>query len=161
MRLYLAQHGEAVAPEQDADRPLSERGRADIENLSRFLHGRLQVSRVLHSGKTRARQTAEILRNAVPSETVLQAVDGINPRDDTGIFLQRLLQENSDTLVVGHLPFMADLVSRLLGAEQGGGLLRYTPGSLVALEPDDGGHWQIQWMVRPDLLGAGDGNGDS
>ena len=33
MRLYLVQHGEAVAKEVDPDRPLSEHGREDIVRL--------------------------------------------------------------------------------------------------------------------------------
>ena len=31
----------------------------------------------------------------------------------------------------------------------------YRPGSVVCLEGDSDGHWQIDWMIRPELLRQG------
>lgn len=60
MLLLLAHHGEAVGPEVDPRRPLSERGRAAVERLahSAALRG-VKPGVVWHSGKLRAKQTAE------------------------------------------------------------------------------------------------------
>ena len=78
MFLYLVQHGEALTKEADPDRPLSEAGRANVEHLAGFLAGRsLRVARVLHSGKTRARQTAEILAAALAPDAPVEAGDGL------------------------------------------------------------------------------------
>ena len=38
MKLYLMQHGDALQKDVDPDRPLSPRGRRDIEKIAAFLH---------------------------------------------------------------------------------------------------------------------------
>lgn len=77
MKLYLVQHGEALPKEVNSDRSLSDQGRQDAERLARFLAGRgVRVSRVWHSGRTRARQTAELLAAAVAPRTKAEACAG-------------------------------------------------------------------------------------
>ena len=62
MQILLAQHGDAVPKEVDEDRPLSDKGRADVERVAATLRqGQVSVSRIIHSGKTRAEQTSDIL----------------------------------------------------------------------------------------------------
>ena len=62
MRLYLVQHAEALPADVDPARPLSANGRTDAERVATLLTGQvLGITRVLHSGKTRAEQTAGIL----------------------------------------------------------------------------------------------------
>ena len=57
MKLYLTQHGLAVAKDVDPERPLSEQGRRDVRRLVDFLaDAGVRVKQVLHSGKTRAEQ---------------------------------------------------------------------------------------------------------
>ena len=70
MRIYLTQHGLAVPKDVDPDRPLSEQGRQDVQRLADFLKNTgAQVEQVLHSGKTRAEQTATILAPALPGRS--------------------------------------------------------------------------------------------
>ena len=57
-----------------------------------------------------------------------------------------------DTLVVGHLPFMARLVALLTTGDSESDIVAYCPGSVVCLERADAGHWVVQWMIRPDIL---------
>jgi phosphohistidine phosphatase len=57
MKLYLVQHGDALPKDIDPDRPLSNVGHAEVGLLAELLAGHMNISRVLHSGKTRARQT--------------------------------------------------------------------------------------------------------
>ena len=61
MWLYLVQHGEATSEEEDPERPLTERGVVDVHRVARKAAeaGIVTAVRVVHSGKTRARQTAE------------------------------------------------------------------------------------------------------
>jgi len=63
MRLYLVQHGKAKSKDEDPDRPLTDQGRNDIKKVAVFLaeNAGLKVTSIYHSGKTRARQTAEVL----------------------------------------------------------------------------------------------------
>ncbi len=153
MRLFLVQHGDAVSKAVDPDRPLSDGGRQDVERLAAFLAGRgIGAARVLHSGKTRARQTAEILAAAAAPGIRIEAAPGLDPNDPTAPMAEAVSGWASDTLVVGHLPFMDRLVARLVGGPETGGVTGFRPGSLVCLEPADAGTWTIAWMIRPELL---------
>ena len=152
MKLYLVQHGEALSKAQNPERPLSEQGQSDMERLAAFLAGDIQVSRVIHSGKERALQTANILAAALSSGAGVEAVDGINPKDPTGPFAQDISNFDGDTLVVGHLPFMAKLTNRLVTGSEDTAVAAFRPGSVVCLESVEPGDWQIQWMLRPELL---------
>ncbi len=154
MKLYLVQHGEALPKELDSERPLSDQGRQDVERLASFLADRgFRVSRVLHSGKTRARQTAELLATAVAPRTKAEARAGLAPTDPTEVFAETLASWCEDAMVVGHLPFMARLVTRLVTKGDDGRIVGYLPGSLVCLERDEHGAWAIAWMLRPELMG--------
>jgi phosphohistidine phosphatase len=151
MRLYLVQHGEAVAKEIDPERPLSEDGGRDIRQLGEWLARRgTQVSRVLHSGKTRARQTAEKLAVAVAPDLAVEAVSGLAPKDPVTPFLAGIGDwAGGDTLVVGHQPFMGRLVSALLNCGDRN-VVAYRPGTLVCLESDQTEGWLLVWVVRPE-----------
>jgi phosphohistidine phosphatase len=153
MKLYLVQHGEAYAKEVDPERPLTDRGRADIERLAAFL-GRagIEVGHVIHSGKLRAAQTADLLAAAVAPFVELEVNDHIHPDDDPRTIDWRQEAGGGDVMLVGHLPFMARLVSLLLAEDPDRPIAAYRPGSVVCLESDAEGRWQIDWMVRPELL---------
>lgn len=152
MKLYLVQHGDALAKDVDPDRPLSNVGHAEVGQLAELLSGHMSVSRVLHSGKTRAQQTAEIFTAIIAGEFPVEAISGIGPNDPVEKFANRLMNWDEDILVVGHLPFMARLVSLLVSDSVEKGVVSFSPGSIVYLESVDDGHFQVQWMLSPDLL---------
>lgn len=152
MKLYLMQHGDALAKNIDPDRPLSETGQSDVERVASFLAGRMEISRVIHSGKTRARQTAEFFEKLIASGLPSEAIHGINPNDPVEVFATQVTNWNEDILVVGHLPFMAKLVAWLVAGSADEPIVSYRPGSIICLESAVDGHWQIQWMIKPELL---------
>ncbi|MEN8213205.1 MAG: phosphohistidine phosphatase SixA [Pseudomonadota bacterium] len=152
MQLYLVQHGEALSKEIDPDRALSDRGRKDVEHLASFLAGQVRVERVFHSGKTRARQTAEILASAVASGREVEQLGGLAPNDPVEPFVKYAEEQGENLLVVGHLPFMARLAARLVAGSGKRAIFDYRPGSIVCLETGEGQPWRVQWMVRPELL---------
>ena len=153
MKLYLVQHGRAMTKEQDPERPLTEQGRRDIDRLGRFLgQAGIRVERVMHSGKLRARQTAEGLAEALAPHAEVEASGLLNPNDNPKAFDWQSESWDRDTLVVGHLPFMAKLAAHLVAEDEKLPLVAFQPGSLVCLERNDG-HWQIAWMLRPELFG--------
>ena len=154
MKIYLVQHGEACAKEVDPDRPLTDQGKADIERLAAFLkRAGIQVKRVIHSGKLRAAQTAERLAHAIAAGVELESCTLINPNDNPKTFDWQSDSRDRDTLVVGHLPFMARLVSHLLIEDENRLITAWQPGSIVCLQREDAGPWRINWMIRPELLG--------
>jgi phosphohistidine phosphatase len=153
MNIYLVQHGEAVSKDVDPDRPLSEQGVKDIEKMSVFLEAAgIQVDRILHSGKTRARQTAELFANRLLSGDQTDSVSDINPNNPVQAFAEGINDLSEDTMVVGHLPFMARLVSYLMAGQDDVTLVTYTPGSVACLGLNDDSQWSLLWMLRPELV---------
>ena len=157
MRLYLVQHGEALAKEVDPERRLSAGGRRDVRRLAEMLaKSGLRIPKVLHSGKARARETAELLAAALAPDGApggaVEAATGLGPNDPAAAFAATLSGSGEDLLVVGHLPFMARLVSRLVAGREEPALVAYLPGSMVCLERGEGGGWSLAWMLRPELL---------
>ncbi len=120
MKLYLVRHGEALAKEIDPDQSLSEAGRANVERLAAFVGQRgVRAARILHSGKTRARQTAEILAEAMADAGACAARDGLAPNDPTAPVADAFAESQDDTVLVGHLPFLGDLAARLVVGSEG------------------------------------------
>lgn len=61
-QLFLLRHGRADPGNDDAARPLAERGRDDVARLGRFLHRqKLMPATILCSNALRTRETAHIL----------------------------------------------------------------------------------------------------
>ena len=153
MRIYLTQHGLAVSKDVDPDRPLSEQGREDVRRLTDFLgNAGIHVGQVLHSGKSRAEQTAVILAGALLPEGKPQARAGLGPKDPLEKVSPEIACWPVDTLIVGHLPYLGRLASLLLASDSDQPLLAFHPGSMACLEKDAEGHWTLVWMVRPELL---------
>lgn len=150
MRLYLVQHGEACRKDVDPARPLTKGGRKDVERLAGLLEDMgVVVTRVVHSGKLRAEQTAARLAKTVAPGVAPEVSAHIAPDADPAGFDWR---GEGDALVVGHLPFMGRLVSLLVAGDAERPTVAYEPGTAVCLERDDGGRWRIAWMVRPEIL---------
>lgn len=156
MKLYLAQHGEAEASEVDPERPLSERGRGEVQAMAALLAASgVQVERVWHSGKLRAQQTALILAGKLLAAGKAEPIDGIRPNDPVEAFVADADVWEQDTLIVGHLPFMSRLVSLLVRGDAQREIVDYRPGSVACLERGAADAWVLAWMIRPDLLARG------
>lgn len=152
MKLYLAQHGLALSKEEDPERPLSDEGRSQVECLARQLgQAGVRVQRVWHSGKPRALQTAQCLSRRVMPRGRVERLDGLAPNDPVAEFVVDADVWQEDTLVVGHLPFMARLAALLLVQDAERELVRFTPGSVLCLERLDHDRWVMHWLLRPDL----------
>lgn len=154
MKLYLVRHGDSLPKEVDPDRPLSERGRTEVDRIASFLRGAgVRVASTMHSGKKRAQQTADLLAASI-SAGASKSIAGIGPLDSTDELARQLDGWQDDTMVVGHLPYMGKLVSRLVVASETATTVVFTPATVVCLERCDDGGFSIAWMLRPELLEA-------
>jgi phosphohistidine phosphatase len=153
MRLYLVQHGEALAKELDPERPLSEGGRRDVARIADLL-GRagIRVAHLAHSGKTRARQSAELLAAALLEGGEIESRSGIDPKDPIRPVAEEAGRWAEDAMLVGHLPFMGKLTSLLLSGAEQADAVSFRPGSVACLEREAEGRWTLAWMVRPELV---------
>ncbi len=147
MKVYLVQHAKPKSKEEDPDRPLSDEGKNDIIKIVKFLP-QLNIKKVLHSGKLRAQQTAEILAKSLKAEVING--DALEPLADPAIWAQRLDKETEDVMLVGHLPHLAKLASLLLCKDEDKQVIGFNQGGVVCLEKTDG--WSVSWIVTPHLV---------
>ena len=157
MHIYLVQHGAAVPKDENEERPLSDQGRDDVNKVASFLaRSGVSVPRVIHSGKLRAMETALLLSGVIgPGNVVEEAETGLAPNDSTDLFFAAIEEWTDDSIIVGHLPFMAKLASRLVTGNEDETVVHFKPGSVACLERgENGGGWTVSWFVRPELLGG-------
>ncbi|RMH62431.1 MAG: phosphohistidine phosphatase SixA [Zetaproteobacteria bacterium] len=152
MRIYLAQHGLAMAREQDPTRPLSAQGREDVTRCAGFLSlfEKPRPVRIMHSGKLRAEQTARMFAEAWGVAHVC-AVPGLAPKDDPHPWRARLQDMREDVMLVGHLPFLQRLLGLLLCGNDAHDPVRMRPGGVLCLERSKD-VWQLLWYIYPALF---------
>ena len=157
MHVHLVQHGDALSEEQNAQRPLSDMGRATVLRVARFLVAcgphwiDPPIGELRHSGKLRARETTEILGQALCPQVRPTAVEGMQPKDDpAGIRaeLESRRDEHTALMLVGHLPHLARLTGLLLTDDAGKSLVRFVNAAILRLS-FHGGDWAGDWYVTP------------
>ena len=150
MRVYLVHHGDAVGPDIDPRRPLSDAGRIAVEAAAAAAAARgARPAVVWHSGKLRARQTAEAFWRACNALAELSATRDLQPDDPPEWMRDRLRAEPRDVLIAGHFPHLPRLLSALLG-EDGSGSRSFPLHGVVALATeDDGKNWREDWRIEP------------
>jgi len=154
MRIYLVQHGRPVSKEENPQRPLSDTGRRDVSKVAEILKAAaIGLTQVLHSGKLRAQETANIIASTVGENLSPKVRENISPLDDPRTIASELGQLGDGTMIVGHLPHLSKLVSLLVTGSQETEVARFQQGGVICLEGNDSGNWAIAWMVVPQLLG--------
>jgi phosphohistidine phosphatase len=150
MALYLVQHGKAAPADIDPERGLSPEGRAEVERIADVAKGyEVRVTDILHSGKKRARQTAEIFADRLGAG--INAMDGMDPNDDVVAFAGRV-SAPEDRMFVGHLPFMEKLASYLIAGSTERPVFRFQNGGIVCLDSNQStGSWVIVWTLMPHI----------
>ncbi len=153
MRIYLVQHGEATSREENPQRPLSDKGASDVRKIGDFLYEKseLCISEVLHSGKLRAEQSAELFARCLNG--VYSAAPDLNPNDDPALWSAHLAAREKDVMIVGHLPHISRLAALLLTGDSNQAPVAFQNAAVVCLERDAESTWHLQWMLTPDLLG--------
>jgi len=153
MRLYLVQHGEAKSETEDAERPLTLRGTEDVKKVAEMLRKlQIKLPKIVHSGKLRAKQTAEILAQGLNiSLPLVQVSPVLNPNDDVRPWAERIQKEIDDLMLVGHLPFLDKLASTLLCGNENAKLVLFRYGAIVCLEQKEDKGWAVRWVLTPEM----------
>ncbi len=153
MRVYLVQHGEAKSKDEDPDRHLTDPGAADVKKMAECVRPLgLDVNAVWHSGKPRARQTAELLAPAIGAEGHVEEHDDLSPNAPVVPVGDRLWRRADDVMIVGHLPFLNRLASSLIVGDEEADAVAFQNGGVVCIERDDEGVWRLRWMLTPDMV---------
>ncbi|MFQ6106847.1 MAG: phosphohistidine phosphatase SixA [Thermoplasmata archaeon] len=152
MKLYLARHADPKSEAEDPERPLSERGERQAEEIGRFASNTgVRVTQIRHSGKKRAQQTAETMGRYLSPPGGVIPVSGIAPLDDVAGAAEKLEGEEADLMLVGHLPFMNRLVSQLLFGNPDWLVVDLPKAGMICLARA-GDSWTIDWLVHPGIL---------
>lgn len=155
MTLYLMRHGQARSKEEDPGRGLTPQGAETVRSVAMdFSVMNPGVRRILHSGRLRARQTAEIVAELLPVAGGIEEFPGLAPDDEVSRILPALARMEGDTLVVGHLPHLSRLASALLLGDPDRELINLRPGGIVCLDRQEN-RWRIEWMIRPVVVESG------
>jgi phosphohistidine phosphatase len=153
MKLYLVQHGRAKSEAEDPQRSLTDQGRKEVEQVAQAASRLgLHPSKIYHSGKLRAMQTAEILANTLRSH--VEATPGLNPNDDVRDCADRVSRATQDLLIVGHLPFLEKLASLLVTGDESVRPVLFRYGAIVCLEQKVSDRWGVTWIMTPEMAGS-------
>ncbi len=156
MKLYLVQHGKAKTKEESPDRPLTDEGKDASKKTACFAaeQARVSVNVVLHSGKTRAQETAEIMAEDLCPAKGVSVEKDLLPNDDPQERASLLLEEKEDIMLVGHLPHLSKLASLLLAGSYEKDVIDFQNSGIVCLQRDDNSNWMLSWAMTPEILGA-------
>ncbi len=153
MRLYLVRHGIAEDfADSDFARQLTARGRRRVKTAAAVMKRlNLRPARVYSSPRARARQTAEIIADALDLPVIIaeQVNFGFELSDINR--LTRDLRVDDEVMFVGHNPDMSLLTHQLTGVDvsmKKGGLARIdVPGK----QARDG---ELVWLIAPRVFDA-------
>ena len=147
MHLYLVHHGDAVGPEVDPRRPLSAVGQASVDRLAGLAAKRgVRPDVFWHSGKLRAKQTAEAFWRACNALAELSASRDLQPGDPPAWMRERLIGEPRDILIAGHFPHLPGLLALLQARDDTRSA--FPLHGIVALRTDDSGAtWVEEWRL--------------
>jgi phosphohistidine phosphatase len=132
----IVQHGDNISKEENPDKPLSTKGRDQIQNLVNFLNViKWYPERIIHSGKLRAAETAEIAGKGTGC-TLIEVEEYLDPKDDPARLVKELGERDENILVVGHMPFLGELVKKITNSTEND-IIDITHGSPLMITKKD------------------------
>ncbi|MCU0282974.1 MAG: phosphohistidine phosphatase SixA [Candidatus Nanopelagicales bacterium] len=156
MDVYLMQHGEALPAEADPQRPLSADGAAHVRAVAaRAAVCGVQVDRIVHSGKLRAEQSAQVLAEGLRCETVERLL-GLAPGDPPDAAIAAIGEPSrpGSIVIVGHLPALDRLASQLVTGDPAAHVVAFRNAALVKLvpaPPESAAPFSVSWILTPVL----------
>ncbi|GIW13315.1 MAG: phosphohistidine phosphatase SixA [Tepidiforma sp.] len=157
MELLLVRHAIAVergTAANDAERPLTAEGRARMEEAARGLARLVTPQVILSSPWLRAMETAEILRERFRLGRV-RACEALAGADYDAVIEAANETDASPVALVGHEPWMGELLAYLLCGDPAGMAVSFKKGGAALVrsagEARAGGCW-LEWFVPPGVL---------
>lgn len=153
MLIYLIRHAHALAGKDDAARPLSKKGRAQVRAMARFLRksAALGTHEFWHSPLVRSVDTARLLARGLEVRGTFSLVTGLLHDDDPAILAKKLNQLRQPVAVVGHEPHLSALASLLVTGRAKPPAFVLKKCAVLALEKE-GRRWAVRWQVSPEVL---------
>jgi phosphohistidine phosphatase len=144
MHVFLVHHAIAVGADVDTQRPLSSVGQEQAASLAAMASDKHVVpAAIWHSGKLRARQTAEAFWRTCNPFAEFRMVRGLRPEDPPDWMRDALEGEERDVLLAGHMPHMAALATVLAGS------VNFPINGMIALERVGPRRYEERWRLTP------------
>ncbi|MCX8065947.1 MAG: phosphohistidine phosphatase SixA [Candidatus Hydrogenedentes bacterium] len=153
--IYLVQHGEAYPKELNPDRPLTPEGKMTTRKMGEFIKNKgIQVETFWHSLKLRAKETAEILREALDLlSTPIIEYEELEPEISPKKILKEIKKtEYSNIMIVGHLPHLSKLSGLLLLKDETLEIISFEKAGIVCIEWKEEIGGILKWMITPSLI---------
>jgi phosphohistidine phosphatase len=157
LTLYLLRHADAGDPmawtADDAERPLSKKGRRQAKRLARHLKDLdVQPAAILTSPKIRASATAKIVGRGVSRKPRVDERLTIGFGSDALTALVSGLEPGTDSvMLVGHDPDFSDAASWLVGTT-----IQMRKGALAVIDLPEreagAGRGSLRWLLPPDAV---------
>lgn len=152
VQLYLVRHGEAESGGSDVQRRLNDKGRAEVEEAARGLLSRsISPDQIWHSHLRRAIETSAILAKQLKLKSVQAfAKEGLAPGDEIDLIYDEWCHGGVDSLlIVGHMPFLANLAAQILKGKISNELLAIGTADILALEGGNYKSMELSWKMSP------------
>lgn len=142
-------HGDALSASVDPQRPLSARGRDEVDWVAREISKRdVKVAAIYHSGILRATQTAEIVAQYLAPVGGVHVRSGLLPDDDPAIGMSELEAASAAIMLVGHLPYMNRLAALLINGDPERSVTEFAPATILCCS-HGAGRWEFEWAIGP------------
>ena len=150
MKLYLMRHGEALSPQKDPERGLTDKGKLSVELVAKHLQKKgTSFSQIFHSKKKRARETAEIMRRIIAPHVPLTLHNKITPDDDPIRIFSEINIWEENTLIASHLPFVPNLMTLLTEKDAYMTAITFETATVICLEKENSYRWKFLWSTAP------------
>ncbi|GMW03516.1 MAG: hypothetical protein AMXMBFR84_46500 [Candidatus Hydrogenedentota bacterium] len=157
MRLYLFRHGIAIDRDDpscpsDPDRWITDKGKVRIREVALGLAAMgVHPAQLLSSPYTRARQTAEIVSEAMGlSKVKIQLTQSLLPEAPPSALVEFLHDRGDvDVMCFGHAPNLDEIIGLCLGT--GGAItsLKKAGVACIAWARPVAGTGQLEWLYTP------------
>lgn len=137
--IYLLRHADAVMGVPDENRPLSQKGIMQVQELGHFLKtcNWFQPECVWHSGLKRAEETALTLLEAIDRVLPIDVMPQLSPNGQAEVMAKRFKVLSKNTLIVSHNPFLEKLASSLLETQAESPICHFRKGGLMVFEKNE------------------------
>lgn len=162
MDLFILRHGEAgqrvSAGRGDFQRSLTTAGQKEVSDIATSLKDLgIKLDIVISSPLKRAHQTASIVAKTFKIEKKMQDWAELSPEGNRLDLYNKLLQlkQQSSVLVVGHEPYLSEMISEMIFEGNNGGRIDLKKTGLaririVSSTPKFQG--ELRWLLTPKLL---------
>ena len=152
MKLYLVRHGEAISSLTDPASPLSPQGKLEVLQVGNLLAKLSQnIATICHSSKLRAHETAHLIASSIAFTGEIKQIKGLEPNDDIFHLIDLINMESQEVCYVGHMPFMAKLVSQLVHKNEFDDTIIFNTSTMICLEKQNATDWKIMWILNPEF----------